>query len=55
LFISAKYLLVEANDERVTQHGPLRWRALRVGGKKLIDRFSTKAEVEDGKSVTRSA
>jgi hypothetical protein len=55
LFISAKYLLVEANDERVTQHGPLRWRALRVGGKKLVDRFSTKAEVEDGKSVTRSA
>jgi hypothetical protein len=44
-----------ANDERVTQHGPLRRRASRVGGKKLVDRLSTKAEVEDGKSVTSSA
>src|SRR5215472_17424816 len=28
------------------------WGASRVGGKKLIDRLSTKAEVEDGKSMT---
>ena len=27
----------------------------RVGGKKLIDRLSTKSNVEDGKSVTSSA
>ncbi len=33
-----------ANDERVTQHGPLCRRASRVGGKKLVDRLSTKAE-----------
>jgi len=29
--------------------------ASRVGGKKLVDRLSTKAKVEDGKSVTSSA
>jgi hypothetical protein len=56
LFICAKDLLVEANDERVAQHGPLRWRGVQGGGgKKLIDRLSTKSEVEDGKSVTSSA
>jgi hypothetical protein len=33
----------------------LRLRASRVDGKKLVDRLNTKAEVEDGKSVTRSA
>src|SRR5262249_24518063 len=54
LFIYAKDLLVEANDERVRQHRPP-WRASRVGGKKLIGRLSTKAKVEDRKSVTSSA
>jgi len=49
LFICAKDLFVEANDERVTQHGPLRWRASRVGGKKPVDRLSTQSNVEDGK------
>jgi hypothetical protein len=52
LFIYAKDLLVEANDERVRQHRPPPWRASRVGGKKLIGRLSTKAKVDDGKSVT---
>ena len=37
LFVCAKQLLGEANEERVTQHGPLPWRAFRVGGKKLVD------------------
>jgi len=32
-----------------------RWRASGVGGKKLVDRLSTKAKVEGGKSVTRPA
>jgi hypothetical protein len=51
LFICAKDLFVETNDERVTQHPPP-WRASRVGDKKLIDRPNTKAKVGDGKSVT---
>src|SRR5262252_6045474 len=34
---------------------PTRRRASRVGAKKLVDRLSTKAKVEDRKSVTSSA
>src|SRR5262249_530429 len=34
---------------------PARRRASGVGGKKLVDRLSTKAKVEGGKSVTSSA
>jgi hypothetical protein len=55
LSICAKHLLAEANDERVTQHGPLPWRASRVGGKSWSECLSTKAKVEDRKSVTSSA
>jgi hypothetical protein len=43
---------------RLQSHGQGRQhagRASKVGGKKLVDRLSTKAEVEDGRSVTRSA
>jgi hypothetical protein len=35
--------------------GRERWRASGVGGKKLVDRLSTKAKVEGGKSLTSSA
>src|SRR5215813_13571849 len=35
--------------------GGKRWRASGVDGKKLVDRLSTKAKVEGGKSVTSSA
>src|SRR5262249_12834332 len=35
--------------------GGERWRASGVGGKKLVDRLSTKAKVEGGKSLTSSA
>src|SRR5262249_25665569 len=35
--------------------GGKRWRASRGGGKKLVDRLSTKAKGEGGKSLTSSA
>src|SRR5262249_61456501 len=54
------------NGRAAHDHAPFRGRAktslpdraliidTRVGGKKLIDRLSTKSNVEDGKSVTSS-
>src|SRR5262249_56216715 len=35
--------------------GDKRWRASGLGGKKLVDRLSTKAKVEGSKPVTSSA
>jgi hypothetical protein len=37
LFVCAKHLLGEANEERVTQHGPASLAGVQGGGKKLVD------------------